>query len=344
MRIIHAVGLATCSFTLQFTLLFIIMCVLSYKSCAAFAEGPKLSHCRWCAFEIHIWNIYWLSSHYLFTYKIFHLYADEGEQLTHGTLALHLYVRMLMRLCFCDLPEASVNARQCVFVPMCTSVRGTCVCAWILQLGESVHVHYIRQSVWGVPQHVCTAVCSELSAPAGSAIPIYPSAAEVGGKSAGHRCRRFHIRGTRLPVRGPLCRGDEGGRLQGYGVGELGLLGDGGVVRGGRAARLCATLESVSSLFSGEHSCQAAHLFDTRRCGMAVRGRLSWFTSLRSLVYSKALDNRWSSVVLNILAKLCVVQLLEKEKPQTKGRSILTLVTANYSSSCLFFSSSFYLL
>lgn len=79
-----------------------------------------------------------------------------------------------------------------------------------------------------MPQHVCTAVCSELSAPAGSAIPIYPSAAEVGGKSAGHRCRRFHIRGTRLPVRGPLCRGDEGGRLQGYGVGELGLLGDGG--------------------------------------------------------------------------------------------------------------------
>lgn len=75
-----------------------------------------------------------------------------------------------------------------------------------------------------MPQHVCTAVCSELSAPAGSAIPIYPSAAKVGGKSAGHRCRRFHIRGTRLPVRGPLCRGDEGGRLQGYigGVGSVG--------------------------------------------------------------------------------------------------------------------------
>lgn len=207
-----------------------------------------------------------------------------------------------MCVCFsgrvCDLPEASVNARHCVFAPMCTSVCGTCVCAWILQLGESVHVHYIRQSVWGVPQHVCTAVCSELSAPAGSAIPIYPSAAEVGGKSAGHRCRRFHIRGTRLPVRGPLCRGDEGGRLQGYSVGELGLLGDGGVVRGGRAARLSTTLESVSSLFSGERSCQAAHLFDTRRCGMAVRGRLSWFTSL-SLVYSKTVDNRWSSVVPN---------------------------------------------
>ena len=127
-----------------------------------------------------------------------------------------------------------------------------------------------------MPQHVCAAVCSELSAPAGSAIPIYPSAAEVGGKSAGHRCRRFHIRGTRLPVRGPLCGGDEGGRLQGHSVGESGLLGEEGKAsRGGRAARLSATLESVGSLFSGERSCQAAHLFDTRRCGMAVRGCLS---------------------------------------------------------------------
>lgn len=194
----------------------------------------------------------------------------------HGTLILHLYVYMFMRLymrftwSFCEC--VTVCTCVCSHVYIC---GWTCVCAWILQLGESVHVHYIRQSVWGVPQHVCTAVCSELSAPAGCAIPIYPSAAEVGGKSAGHRCRRFHIRGTRLPVRGPLCGGDEGGRLQGHSVGELGLLGDGGVVRGGSAARLNATLESVGSLFSGERSCQAAHLFDTRRCGMAVRGCLS---------------------------------------------------------------------
>lgn len=88
-----------------------------------------------------------------------------------------------------------------------------------------MHVHYIRQSVRGVPQHVCSAVCSELSAPAGCAIPIYPSATEVGGKSAGHRCRRFHIRGTRLPVRGPLRGGDEGGRLQGHSVGGVGTVG-----------------------------------------------------------------------------------------------------------------------
>ena len=97
-----------------------------------------------------------------------------------------------------------------------------CVCAWIFQLEESVHVHYIRQSARGVPQRVCAAVCSELSAPAGSAIPIYPSAAEAGGKSAGHHCRRFHIRGTRLPVRGPLRRGDEGGRPQGCSGGGRG--------------------------------------------------------------------------------------------------------------------------
>lgn len=165
------------------------------------------------------------------------------------------------------------------YVHLCVKL---CVCAWILQLEESVHVHFIRQSMWGVPQHVCTAVCSELSAPAGSAIPIYPSAAKVGGKSAGHRCRRFHIRGTRLPVRGPLCRGDEGGRLQGYsgGVGSVG--GGGGVSRGRREAQLRATLESAGSLFSGERSCQAAHLFDTRHCGTRVRGCLSWFTSLYS--------------------------------------------------------------
>lgn len=78
----------------------------------------------------------------------------------------------------------------------------------------------------GAPQRVCAAVCSEPSAPAGCAIPIYPSAIEAGGKSAGHRCRRFHIQGTRLPVRGPPCGGDEGGWLQGHSVGELGL--DGG--------------------------------------------------------------------------------------------------------------------
>lgn len=112
------------------------------------------------------------------------------------------------------------------------SVRLLCVCAWILQLGERVHVHYIRGSVRGVPQRECTAVCSELSAPAGCAIPIYPSAVEVGGKSAGQHCRRFHIRGTRLPVRGPLCGGDEGGRLQGHSVRELGLMEDGGRGKG----------------------------------------------------------------------------------------------------------------
>lgn len=81
-----------------------------------------------------------------------------------------------------------------------------------------MHVHYIRRSARGVPQHARAAVCSELPAPAGRAIPIYPSAADAGGKSAEHRCRRFHIRGTRLPVRGPLCRGDEGGGLRGYSV------------------------------------------------------------------------------------------------------------------------------
>lgn len=197
----------------------------------------------------------------------------------HGTL----YLASVRVYVYEALYAIYLNVRRlCVYVcPPCVHpCVDVCVCAWILQLGESVHVHYIRQSVRGVPQHVCTAVCSELSAPAGSAIPIYPSATEVGGKSAGHRCRRFHIRGTRLPVRGPLCGGDEGGRLQGRSVGWLGLLGDGrsgerGGGGRGRAARLNATLESVGSLFSGECSCQAAHLFDTRRCGMAVRGCLS---------------------------------------------------------------------
>lgn len=121
-----------------------------------------------------------------------------------------------------------MSARICiVFALVCTSVSVFVytrmeIAAW----SESVHVHYIRQSERGVPQHVCTAVCSELSAPAGCAIPIYPSATEVGGKSAGNHCRRFHIRRTRLPVRRPLCEGDEGGRLQGNSVGELGLLGE----------------------------------------------------------------------------------------------------------------------
>lgn len=71
-----------------------------------------------------------------------------------------------------------------------------------------------------------------------------------------------------------MREGDCGGTVCVRG-GGLGLLGDGGVVGRARAARFRATLESVGSPFSGERSCQAAHLFDTRRCGMAVRGRLS---------------------------------------------------------------------
>lgn len=150
----------------------------------------------------------------------------------HGTLYL-ASVCVCLWGCVCDLPWQA-RMRVCLPPPPTPPPR-LYICAWkrvsvhgYCGLGESVHVHYIRQSVWGVPQHVCAAVCSELSAPAGSAIPIYPSAAEVGGKSAGHRCRRFHIRGTRLPVRGPLCGGDEGGRLQGHSVGESGLLGEEG--------------------------------------------------------------------------------------------------------------------
>lgn len=118
---------------------------------------------------------------------------------------------------------------MCVWECICSCVYiRRCICVYVhryCSLKKGVHVHYIRQGVCGVPQRVCTAVCSELSAPAGCAIPIYPSATEVGGKSAGHRCRRFHIRGTRLPVRRPLCGSDEGGRLRGNSVGELGLLG-----------------------------------------------------------------------------------------------------------------------
>lgn len=43
--------------------------------------------------------------------------------------------------------EARVCARPCVRVCVFANVHicaRTCVCAWILQLGESVHVHYIR--------------------------------------------------------------------------------------------------------------------------------------------------------------------------------------------------------
>lgn len=63
------------------------------------------------------------------------------------------------------------------------------------------------------------------------------------------------------------CRGTVWGSWDSWGTVEW--------REGGGAARLNATLESVDSLFSGELSCQAAHLFDTRRCGMAVRGCLS---------------------------------------------------------------------
>lgn len=55
-----------------------------------------------------------------------------------------------------------------------------------------------------------------------------------------------------------------------------GAWGEGGREEGG-AVRLGATLESEA--FSGERFCQAAHLFDTRRRGVAVRGSFEPLTS-----------------------------------------------------------------
>lgn len=125
-----------------------------------------------------------------------------------------------------------VRDRVCarVFLPMCTSALGRVSVHGYCSLERVCMSTILDRNVRGVPQHVCAAVCSQRSAPAGCAIPIYPSATEAGGESAGHRCRRFHMRGTRLPVRGPLCGGDEGGRRQGHCVGESGLFWDG---RGG---------------------------------------------------------------------------------------------------------------
>lgn len=100
--------------------------------------------------------------------------------------------------------------------------------------------------------------------------------------------------------------------------------GDGGLARGGRAAQLNTTLESVGSLFSGEQGCQAAHLFDTRRCGMAVRACLYWFTSLRFVVFSKNLDDCWSSVRFFQNYVLCGIKW-------TSNRCcVLSFITTNY--------------
>lgn len=257
-------------------------------------KGHKLSHFRWCLFKFY--NILTrFSICFFYYYHTFNLYADESEHITHKAPLLHVYVFMRLPMWF----TWCIWVRDCIrsLVHICA---WTCVCAWILQLGTSVHVHYISQSMWGASQHGCASACSELSAPAGCAIPIYPSAKEVGGKSAGHRCRRFHIRGTRLPVRRPLRGGDEGGRLPRHSVGVLGLF---GVGRSAERREGRATPESVGSVFSGKHSCQAAHLFDTRRSGMPVRGCRAWFTSLRLLVCCKNLDK--GSVSAEIQEKLC---------------------------------------
>lgn len=78
------------------------------------------------------------------------------------------------------------------------------------------------------------------------------------------------------------------------------------------------------ALFSGERICQAAHLFDTRRCGVAVRGRLYPFSSLLVLVNPRvctANDYR---------------KLLFKSKLRTEGPKAALLI-ANESPLCLLF-------
>lgn len=125
--------------------------------------------------------------------------------------------------CVCDLPD--VFECVTVFVPRCTSVRGRVSLHGYCSLEQVCMSTILVRACEGASQHVCASACSELSAPAGCAIPIYPSAKEAGGKSAGHCCRRFRIRGTRLPVRRPLRGGDEGGRLPRHSVwGGVGIV------------------------------------------------------------------------------------------------------------------------
>lgn len=141
----------------------------------------------------------------------------------HGCLCVELCLQLTQIFC-----EHLTVWYICLFWRWHVSVHG------YHSFRRSVHVHYIRRSRQGATQHVCTAVCSVLSAPAGSAIPIYPSATEAGGKSAEHHCQRFHIRRTRLPVGRPLCGSDEGGRRQGHSVGGAGTGVGGGWSREGR--------------------------------------------------------------------------------------------------------------
>lgn len=177
---------------------------------------------------------------------------------------------------------------ECVFVLKCTSVRVvvytyTDIAAW-----SEVCMSTISDSA----RVGCLSMCALLSVQSslrqqGAPFQFTHQPQRQGVKERGITVGDFTFAGRDYQSGDPCVEVMREGDCRGTVWGSWNCLGDSGVVRGGRAAQLNTTLESVG--FSEEHSCQAAHLFDTRRCGMAVRGCLS--TSPHSVVCSKALDN-----------------------------------------------------
>lgn len=175
-----------------------------------------------------------------------------------------------------------------------------CVCAWIFQLEESVHVHYLRQSAQGVPQRASVLLSVRSSRrQQGAPFQFTHQPQRQGVKARGITAGDFTFEGQDYqsgdPCEEVMREGDR--RRGGRGRNE----------REGRATQCHPGIQGA--LFSGEHICQAAHLFDNRRCGVSVRGRLYPFPSLSCSSESKRLrGSSLQKTVIRVETQKCRTQ------------------------------------
>lgn len=140
---------------------------------------------------------------------------------------------------------------------------------------EGVHVRCIRRGERGAPQRVCALLSVQSSRrQQGAPFQFTHQPRRWGVKARGIAVGDFTFEGRDYQSGDPCVEVMREGDCRGT---VRGGWGDGGVLRGGGSTtQRHPGVRGLSFFFCwGAHSCQAAHLFDTRRCGTAVGGRPS---------------------------------------------------------------------
>lgn len=190
-----------------------------------------------------------------------------------------------------------------------------CVCAWIFQLEESVHVHYIRQSARGVPQRVCVLLSVQSSRrQQGAPFQFTHQPQRQGVKARGITVGDFTFEGQDYQSGDPCEEVMREGDRRGV---------DRGGVRG-RAMRLSATLVSKALCFLG-----------------SVSARLHICLTTGAVVYQPGAVCTHSHLFPALVnPRVCTVpvfrKLLFKTKLNSEGPKAPLLI-ANESSLCLLF-------